>query len=446
VGAMAALIKGIPHIWHVREFLEEDFSTELYDRDWTCKLFEQSGGFISISDCIRKSFSEKYGLLSTQIYDGFDTDRYKRDLTEVANDIDTFLLAGYMDSCKGQWEAVRAMEILIRSGEKSPRLILAGGGKKKYVWGLQHYIREKGLQEYIFVLPPQKDLSALRACCGFSLTTSKMEALGRVTVEAMLAGHIVIGANTGGTMEIIGEKGERGYLYQQGKPSDLASVMKKAMSASAETAFEMRKKAQEFAMSFFDFKGYAKKVLEQYERVLSKKRCGFKELIRDMDYRYERLSGNYGSKAEIKLGTGNGWRKQALLFERWLRLKQQGYSLDAYCKKNYLMQVAIYGMGYLGCCVYDELENGGIVVSYAIDKDSGSLEDSIKMVRPEDDLESVDAVIITVAKEEYELKAYLEKRCPYKIVQLSEIIGWMEKKVALIQWWENRSIMGAVKE
>ena len=41
VGAMAALIKGIPHIWHVREFLEEDFSTELYDRDWTCKLFEQ---------------------------------------------------------------------------------------------------------------------------------------------------------------------------------------------------------------------------------------------------------------------------------------------------------------------------------------------------------------------------------------------------------------------
>ena len=432
-GAMAALMKGIPHIWHLREFLEEDFSTELYDRDWTCRLFEQSGGFISISDCIRKSYNKKYGLVSTQIYDGFDTSRYKRDLTEAGNGSYTFLLAGYMDSGKGQWDAVRAMETLIRSGEQKPRLIMVGEGRKKYVWSLQRYIREKGLQEYICILPAQKDLSALRERCGFSLTTSRMEALGRVTVEAMLSGHIVIGANTGGTAEIIGEKGERGYLYRQGDPADLASMMRKAMSESAENAVEIRKKAQEFAVSFFDFKAYAKKVLEQYERVLGKKKSASKELLQYMDCRYEKLSGNSGSKPDIKPGTDNGWRKQALLFERWLRLKQKGYSLDAYCKENYLMQVAVYGMGYLGCCVYDELENGGIMISYVIDKNGSYLEDAIKVVRPDDKLESVDAIIITVAKEEEELKTYLEKRCPHKIVLLSEMIGWMERETALAQ-------------
>lgn len=31
-----------------------------------------------------------------------------------------------------------------------------------------------------------------------------MEALGRSTIEAMLAGNIVIGADTGGTKELIG--------------------------------------------------------------------------------------------------------------------------------------------------------------------------------------------------------------------------------------------------
>lgn len=445
VGAMAALIKGIPHIWHVREFLEEDFSTELYDRDWTCKLFEQSGGFISISDCIRKSYNEKYSLLSTQIYDGFDTNRYKRDLTESANGSYTFLLAGCMDSGKGQWDAVRAMELLVQSGEKRPRLIMVGEGQRKYVWSLQHYIREKSLQEYIFILPAQKDLSTLRACCGFSLTTSKMEALGRVTIEAMLAGHIIIGANTGGTAEIIGGEGERGYLYQQGNPSDLAFVMKRAMSTSAETAFEMRKKAQEFALSFFDFKEYAKKVLEQYEGVLSKRKRISKELVQYMDSRYKQLSGNSGNKPDIKPGTGNGWQKQTLLFERWLRLRQKGYSLDTYCKENHMMRVAIYGMGYLGCCVYDELENGGITISYAIDKNSSYLEDSLKVVRPDDDLESVDAIIITVAKEEAVLETYLEKRCSYKIVRLSEMIGWMEREVVLAQLKGNRFIMGELK-
>ena len=73
------------------------------------------------------------------------------------------------------------------------------------------------------------------------------------------------------------------------------------------------------------------------------------------------------------------------------------------------------------------------MISYVIDKNGSYLEDAIKVVRPDDKLESVDAIIITVAKEEEELKTYLEKRCPHKIVLLSEMIGWMERETALAQ-------------
>ena len=57
-----------------------------------------------------------------------------------------------------------------------------------------------------------------------------MEALGRVTLEAMLAVNMVIGTYTGGTLELIGENQERGYLYKQGNYRDLAKVMKELMS------------------------------------------------------------------------------------------------------------------------------------------------------------------------------------------------------------------------
>lgn len=53
------------------------------------------------------------------------------------------------------------------------------------------------------------------------LMCSKMEAFGRVTVEALKCGLPVIAANTGGSLEII-EDGTNGYLYQSGNTLDLA--------------------------------------------------------------------------------------------------------------------------------------------------------------------------------------------------------------------------------
>lgn len=437
VGAMAAAMQGIPHIWHIREFLEEDFLSELYDREWTCELLAQSAIRISISRCVKEYYLKKYGLPSEHIYDGFDVNRYRQPIYETTKRGRTFLLAGHIDSGKGQWEAIEAVRILIQEGEIFPHLIIVGDGDWKYIWSLRCYIKEEKLENYISILSVQKNLSILREHCQFSLTTSKMEALGRVTVEAMLAGNLVIGANTGGTAEILGEDGERGYLYKQGEPMDLAAVMKTAIFKFDETAFKMKKKAQEFVLLCFDLEKYTKEIFEQYERALSKKMMTSGELISNMNKRYKRLSGYPNDKQQnVNTPKRSGWQKQTMLFERWIRLKQQGYSLSYYFEKQQLRKVAIYGMGYLGCCVYDELKSAGVTIPYVIDKNSNHLE-RLRVMRPENDLDAVDAVVITVAKEENELKEYLKTRCSYKIMQLSEIISWIELEMVLRQLEET---------
>jgi glycosyltransferase involved in cell wall biosynthesis len=56
-------------------------------------------------------------------------------------------------------------------------------------------------------------------CC--EVVCSANEPFGRVTVEGMRAGLVLIGANCGGTVELI-KDGETGLLYEHGKPEDLA--------------------------------------------------------------------------------------------------------------------------------------------------------------------------------------------------------------------------------
>ena len=65
------------------------------------------------------------------------------------------------------------------------------------------------------IVPFQSDLYELRKHADIALMCSRGEALGRVTVEAMLSENLVIGADSAGTKEIIQNK-VTGYLYKTG--------------------------------------------------------------------------------------------------------------------------------------------------------------------------------------------------------------------------------------
>ena len=94
-----------------------------------------------------------------------------------------------------------------------------------------------------------EDMAAFRENMNIELMCSICEPFGRVTVEGMRSGLIVIGSNTGGTVDII-QDGYNGYLYQQGNSTDLADKIQYVIEHENEALF-IAKNAIEFTKTHF---------------------------------------------------------------------------------------------------------------------------------------------------------------------------------------------------
>ena len=63
VGAFLALMTGLPHIWHIRELMEEHYGCEFVDNALKRKLFGCADKIISISRCVRQIWSRLHVYL-----------------------------------------------------------------------------------------------------------------------------------------------------------------------------------------------------------------------------------------------------------------------------------------------------------------------------------------------------------------------------------------------
>ena len=139
-----------------------------------------------------------------------------------------FLISGNMQRTKGHMTALRAAEFLAKSGNTGFELWIAGGiaatkDSKEYAKEIQEFA-QNNLQGYCRILGRVSDMKKLREQTDVELVCSNREAFGRVTVEAMMAGNPVVGANTGANTELIQDT-ITGRLYEKGNALDLAGKM-----------------------------------------------------------------------------------------------------------------------------------------------------------------------------------------------------------------------------
>lgn len=114
-------------------------------------------------------------------------------------------------------------------GVSEAKLYLAGSAPetdRKYENEIKQYVAEKGLNEDVIFLGEVNDMKAVRKNMDIELMCAILETFGRVTVEGMRNGLLVIGSNTGGTIEIIRDK-ENGLLYEQGNVDSLSQILYK---------------------------------------------------------------------------------------------------------------------------------------------------------------------------------------------------------------------------
>ncbi|KFI85159.1 glycosyltransferase [Bifidobacterium pullorum subsp. saeculare DSM 6531 = LMG 14934] len=117
---------------------------------------------------------------------------------------------------KGQDQAISAVCRLIDKGYNI-RLYIAGDIEDRSIINEIDSLHSK----YIFTLGRVEDMKSLRKSMDLALVCSRSEAFGRVTIESMLSHLPVIGANAGGTTELI-DNNMTGLLYHSGNVDDLA--------------------------------------------------------------------------------------------------------------------------------------------------------------------------------------------------------------------------------
>lgn len=225
VGAKAALAENIPFVWHLREFLEEDQSNTLWDRKEGNALINKANNIIAISDSIYRKYENVFdeGKL-VRIYNGIDAKKFYKPKKTIFNDnIVKFIMVGGFEYYKGQIEFAKACVKLYSSGFHDFEVSFVGTGRGDVKSEVEKIFSDAGMDNVKY-LGYKNNVQDFFDKSDVSFTCAKSEAFGRTTVEAMLSGNIVVGADSAGTKELIND-GETGVLYKHGNSDDLYKKM-----------------------------------------------------------------------------------------------------------------------------------------------------------------------------------------------------------------------------
>ena len=272
VGALAAKKIGIKHVWHIREFLEEDHNLKFANRKYALKLLNHADAIICVSKSVYKKYASYIDKRKMKVvYNGVPIVEMK-DLkfSKILN----ILMIGRISEKKGQKQAVEALKEMINDEQEDVLLTIVGDGNKDE---LREYIEPNRLKEYINLMNYTRNVNDLRKKADIALVCSKQEAFGRVTVEAMMAGNLVIGADTAGTAELIMD-GKTGILYKEGNANDLCKKIEWA-KANQKKCREICKNARNVAVKKYSvdtcvdniYRLYASLILENKTSMYSHK-------------------------------------------------------------------------------------------------------------------------------------------------------------------------------
>lgn len=133
---------------------------------------------------------------------------------------------GRIDRKKGQLFLARAIQTLRQEGEDVELLIVGEPTVNdpegaEYYAELKQYLTDHDLTTYVHFTGFTNDVSSFFSAIDVFVMSSERETYGMVTLEAMLNKTPVIGSDSGGTPELLGN-GSRGVLYRH---NDLISFL-----------------------------------------------------------------------------------------------------------------------------------------------------------------------------------------------------------------------------
>ncbi len=155
----------------------------------------------------------------------------------------------------------------------------------------------------------------------------------------------------------------------------------------------------------------AAKIIYDYMKICRLDEAVKKKILK-IDYKYEMgIVYNHINFLEKKcddlIRFSNKHLKLYKTVIKWIGIKQEEKRIDEYIFKQGYRTVAIYGMGYMGECLANELVGGLVEVLYGIDRNAEKISSKIAVYYPADVIEKVDVIINTTTIDNSKIQNYL---------------------------------------
>lgn len=208
-----AKILNCKHVYHVREFLQEDFGSHfILGKKMKRKLILWSDKIIFVSKAVVKAvigYTPKQGQV---IYNGLPSAKIIKEELLFTDSL-RLGVVGNIDISKQQHLAIEYMQ---RIHLKYPKMTLhiIGDRECPYKNYIRKLVKQLRLENVVIFEGFVGKIEDIYNKFDVLLMCSRAEAFGRVTVEAMLRKIPIIGYDSGGTSELI-EDGITGFKFKE---------------------------------------------------------------------------------------------------------------------------------------------------------------------------------------------------------------------------------------
>lgn len=278
-GPWAALLAGVPHVWHIREIPD---LPRPFQRLLTLLALRLSARIVPMTEAVAQQFRTSKGMPDQVVVlpDGVDLATFHpsvrgvriREELGIGTQAPLVGFVARLDPWKGAEVFVRAAAEVAARRPDVHFLVCAGElpGYEAYARGVKRLATELGLGAVVHFTDWRYRLDdipeVMAALDVFVHTSVRPEPFGLVLVEAMATAKPVVAANAGGVPEVV-EAGVTGLLAKPGDWRGVADAIE-TLLANPPRAQAMGEAGRRRAERLFEVRGYAARVQALYDDVL----------------------------------------------------------------------------------------------------------------------------------------------------------------------------------
>lgn len=264
-GRRAAVAEGVPRIFHVEHNTKERYTRRRLAQAQA--LMPYTEACIGVSEGVRTSLIER-GFDPAKciaIPNGIDLERFPESILKPWNEREpAIIMASRFARQKDHETLIRAMGLLKDQG-LTPKLYLAGGGKKSLEQKARALVQQLGLQDSVEFLGNVSDLPQRLGSVQIFVLSTHWEGMPLALVEGMAAGCACVVSDVIGAREVI-EPDVTGLRSQESDAKSLAQALQQLLSNTLK-AQTLGGAAREFAMAHYG----RQHMWNQYLQLLSAK-------------------------------------------------------------------------------------------------------------------------------------------------------------------------------